>query len=118
MKEPDSRTLAEFIVLSKDGEWGKGEPFEDSVAMRIIRGTDFDSVRTGDWSSVPTRHVLRKHAELKQVQDRDLLIETAGGSPARPTGRTLYLRTGSISGQSMPVTCASFARFIPSIPNG
>lgn len=112
MRDIGSRTLAKFITLSKDGEWGKGEPFDDSVQMRVIRGTDFDSVRRGDWSRVPTRHVFRKHAELKALQDGDLLIETAGGSPGRPTGRTIFLRRGSISGQNMPVTCASFARFI------
>jgi type I restriction enzyme S subunit len=107
-----SRTLAEFITLSKDGEWGKGEPFDDSVQMRVIRGTDFDKVRSGNWSGVPIRYVSRKHAELKALQDGDLLIETAGGSPGRPTGRTIFLRRGSISGQNLPVTCASFARFI------
>jgi type I restriction enzyme, S subunit len=106
------RTLAEFITLSKDGEWGKGEPFEDSVQMRVIRGTDFDSVRNGDWSCVPTRYVSRKHAELKAVQDGDLVIETAGGSRDRPTGRTIFLPRGSISDQDVPVTCASFARFV------
>ncbi len=99
-------------MLSKDGEWGKDEPFDDSVQMRVVRGTDFDSVRSGDWSRVPTRYVSRKHAELKALTDGDLLIETAGGSPGRPTGRTIFLRRGSISGQNMPVTCASFARFV------
>ena len=86
MSDIGSRTLAEFITLSKDGECGNGEPFADSVQMRVIRGTDFDSVRAGDRSCVPTRYVSRKHAELKALQDGDLLIETAGGSPRRLTG--------------------------------
>lgn len=80
--------------------------------MRIIRGTDFDAVREGDWSSVPTRFVSRKHAELKSLADNDIVIETAGGSRDRPTGRTLFLKPGTIASQDLPVTCASFARFV------
>lgn len=112
MSNIENRTLSQFITLTKDGEWGKSEEFDDSVPMKIIRGTDFDSVRLGDWTCVPTRYVARKHAELKAVRDEDLLIETAGGSPERPTGRSIFLKSGSVSGQTLPVTCASFARFI------
>lgn len=112
MISPVDNALVSFIALSKDGEWGKSEPFDDSVQMRIIRGTDFAAVREGDWSSVPVRYVSRKHASLKSVKDEDILIETAGGSRDRPTGRTIYLRPGTLAGQSLPVTCASFARFI------
>jgi len=104
--------LVNFIVISKDGEWGKSEPFDDSVKMRVIRGTDFALVREGDWSTVPTRYLSRKHAELKSLIDNDILIETAGGSRDRPTGRTLFLKRGTIAAQELPVTCASFARFI------
>jgi type I restriction enzyme S subunit len=108
----DGRPLASLIALSKDGEWGKSEPFDDSVLMRIIRGTDFDAVREGDWSNVPARYVARKPAELKGLLDNDILIETAGGSRDRPTGRTLFIKPGTIASQGQPVTCASFARFI------
>lgn len=106
------RPLADFIALTKDGEWGKSEPFDDSVRMRIIRGTDFAAVREGDWSGLPIRHVSRNHAELKSLADNDILIETAGGSRDRPTGRTLFVKPGTIAAQDLPVTCASFARFI------
>lgn len=112
MNSNRGRQLADFIVASKDGEWGKGEPFDDAVQMRVIRGTDFAAVRVGDWSTVPVRYVSRKHAELKSLADNDILIETAGGSRDRPTGRTLFLKPGTIAGQDLPVTCASFARFI------
>ncbi|MBI2970453.1 MAG: hypothetical protein HYY36_06885 [Gammaproteobacteria bacterium] len=40
--------LKDLIAISKDGEWGKSEPFEDSVEMLAIRGTDFENVRFGD----------------------------------------------------------------------
>ena len=104
--------FAELIQRSKDGEWGKDAPFPGSVRMLVIRGTDFDAVRQGDWSGVPVRYIAERHAQAKELADRDILIETAGGSRDRPTGRTLYLRPGTVGRQPFPITCASFARFI------
>ena len=45
--------LRELIEESKDGEWGKGEPFQDSVEMIAIRATDFDEVKAGRPENVP-----------------------------------------------------------------
>ncbi len=42
----------------------------------------------------------------------DILLETAGGSPERPTGRSLLITTTLLSTLSLPATCASFARFL------
>ncbi len=53
----DTVVLKSLIQESKDGEWGKGEPFTKSVEMAVIRGTDFDGVRVGDIQGLPVRHV-------------------------------------------------------------
>jgi type I restriction enzyme S subunit len=104
--------IADLIEFSRDGEWGAGEPSSDGVEMLVVRGTDFESISNGNWRSVPTRFLKRKHAELKEVRPGAILIETAGGTKDRPTGRTVYLRPSMFRGLDKPVTCASFARFI------
>jgi type I restriction enzyme S subunit len=111
MISAEGKVLADAIQFSKDGEWGKNEPFEGSVEMFVIRGTDFDAVRRGDWSTVPRRHIARRQAEAKALQPGDILIETAGGSSDRPTGRTLYISRKALT-DHVPATCASFARLI------
>jgi type I restriction enzyme S subunit len=104
--------LKDLIDLSKDGEWGKGEPFADSVAMLCIRGTDFGGVRFGSLDDVPMRHVRKNIAEYKSLRPWDLLIETAGGTKGQITGRTIILRPSLFGRTSHPLTCASFSRFV------
>jgi len=104
--------LKNLIAVSKDGEWGKGEPFDDSVEMLAIRGTDFEDVRFGLTTSTPRRHIARRLAERKILQPWDVVIEAAGGTKNQITGRTVLLRPQLFSRSELPFTCASFSRFI------
>jgi type I restriction enzyme S subunit len=104
--------LKDLIEVSKDGEWGKGEPFADSVEMLAIRGTDFEDARFGITDSTPRRHIARRHAERKRLQPWDVVIEAAGGTKDQITGRTVLLRPQLFSRSPLPFTCASFSRFI------
>jgi type I restriction enzyme S subunit len=105
-------TLRELLAHTRDGEWGSEVASETSVAMRVIRGTDFEAVRRGDLQSVPVRQIEADAAERKKLKPWDILIETAGGSTGRPTGRTVLITPKTLAGADFPVTCASFARFL------
>lgn len=104
--------LRDLLNVSLDGEWGKDEPDADSVEMSVIRGTDFEDVRVGSISKVPTRFLASRHAARKRLQPWDIVFETAGGSPGRPTGRSLLITASRFARFQNPVTCASFARFL------
>jgi type I restriction enzyme, S subunit len=104
--------LKDLLLESKDGEWGKGDAAPDTRPMIVIRGTDFERVRLGQWDDLPQRHIVRRIADRKRLKPLDILIETAGGSKDRPTGRTVLLAQRAINAVSLPVTCASFARFL------
>jgi len=104
--------LKDLIEISKDGEWGKGEPCDSSVEMLAIRGTDFERVRFGDTASTPRRFIPKRIAERKTLRPWDVLIEAAGGTKNQITGRTVLLRPELFSRSELPFTCASFSRFI------
>jgi type I restriction enzyme S subunit len=104
--------LKDLIAVSKDGEWGKGEPFDDSVEMLAIRGTDFEDVRFGNTATTPRRHIPQHIAERKRLKPWDVVIEAAGGTKNQITGRTVLLRPQLFSRSELPLTCASFSRFI------
>ncbi|MGB2971140.1 MAG: restriction endonuclease subunit S [Candidatus Competibacter sp.] len=104
--------LKDLIDISKDGEWGKGEAFNNSIEMLAIRGTDFENVRLGEISSTPRRHISRHIADRKKLQPWDVIIEAAGGTKNQITGRTVLLRPQLFSRSELPMTCASFSRFI------
>ncbi|WP_308142717.1 restriction endonuclease subunit S [Burkholderia pseudomallei] len=104
--------IRSLLAETKDGEWGKEAPFDGSVEMAVIRGTDFDTAKNGILVGIPIRHIAGKAACRKVLQPGDILIETAGGSKGRPTGRTVYLRQKLFEQTKLPITCASFARFM------
>ncbi|MEY9532866.1 restriction endonuclease subunit S [Sinorhizobium fredii] len=104
--------LQDLLEFTRDGEWGKGEPADNLVKMAVIRGTDFAAVRVGNISSVPIRYIPKKIADRKMLCPGDVLLETAGGTKDQPTGRTVYLSKRVIDAFGIPVTCASFSRFL------
>ena len=108
----DTVNLRSLLTYTRDGEWGRDHPDHGLVPMRVIRGTDFEAVRWGDLTAVPTRHIRAEHSVRKALKSGDILIETAGGSKGRPTGRTLLIRSRLLASTDIPFTCASFARFI------
>lgn len=104
--------LADLLEFTRDGEWGSGEPGVGLVEVGIIRGTDFNNVRYGDLSSLPTRYVRSSVVEKKKLRPGDVLIETAGGTKDQPTGRTVFLNDSVFEASEKPLLCASFARFL------
>ena len=107
-----STNLASLIEFSRDGEWGINNPQVGYFEMAVIRGTDFDSIREGRTDSVPTRYIKEHIVENKKLYGGEILLETAGGSKGRITGRSIYLKPETIARFKKPVTCASFSRFI------
>ncbi len=104
--------LRDLLVRTKDGEWGDGEPSDETVEMRVVRGTDFEHFRLGTIDNLPVRHIKKGHAERKTLQANDIIIETAGGSKDRPTGRTVFVNAARIAQADRPLVPASFARFL------
>lgn len=109
--------LRDVLLETKDGEWGKADPASSLREMMVIRGADFDEVRYGELNAVPRRFIPVKAAERKTLQPDDILIETAGGTVGRPTGRTLLITDEILRSASIPVTCASFSRFLRPDPD-
>jgi len=108
----DAVTLSEVISFTRDGEWGNGEPSEGFSQALVIRGTDFENVRRGDLTSLPKRYIRSDILERKRIKTGDTLIETAGGTKDQPTGRSVYIAERIIKRASLPLVCASFARFL------
>lgn len=112
MLEPKKVLLKDLLVTSKDGDWGKGDPEEGYVPFNVIRATDFSDTTLGLSGKVPLRYLSEKTVQRRTLEANDILIETAGGSPGRPTGRTMLVTDRVLSAFSLPITCASFARFL------
>src|SRR5437867_3046627 len=96
--------LRKLLTTTKDGDWGKDSPATGLVPYRVIRGTDFPSVRVGDTSSVPIRYLNESTVHRRTLAADDILLETAGGSPDRPTGRSLLIKQKLLASLDFPAT--------------
>jgi type I restriction enzyme S subunit len=105
-------TLSQILAFTRDGEWGNGEPTYGFSPALVVRGTDFESVRRGDLSSLPLRYIRSDILGRKSVQAGDTLIETAGGTKDQPTARTVFIAERVIDRARLLLVCASFARFL------
>ncbi len=107
-----SPRLQDLLVTTKDGDWGRESSTTGFVPYRVIRGADFPAVRVGDTSSVPIRYLASSTISRRTLEPDDILLETAGGSRDRPTGRSLLITNRLLNSLDLPATCASFARFL------
>jgi type I restriction enzyme S subunit len=112
MADHGTSTLSQLVLATKDGDWGQDSPSEGYTPYRVIRGADFPSARHGDISTIPLRYLNALTVERRTVRPNDIIIETAGGSRDRSTGRTLLITESLLSRIGGAVTCASFARFL------
>ena len=104
--------LKDLLLTTKDGDWGDSTPKDGFCPFYIIRGADFPAVRSGDYSSVPIGYLNKNTVQRRILIPGDIIIETAGGNRGRPTGRTLHVKPSILAHFDLPVTCASFCRFL------
>ena len=104
--------LIDLLSESKDGEWGEASYLPDYRLMGVIRGADFESCRLGNMENLPRRFIPKRISERKELRTNDIVIETAGGTAGRPTGRTLLIQDSLIDQSEIPLICASFSRFL------
>jgi len=112
MREYEHTTLSNLVLETKDGDWGRDAPADGYLPYRVIRGADFPSVRRGEVSTVPVRYLSAQTTGRRTLQPGDIIIETAGGTRDRSTGRTLLINESLFDRIGTSVTCASFARFL------
>ncbi|MGH7145047.1 MAG: hypothetical protein ACREJ2_13105, partial [Planctomycetota bacterium] len=107
-----SMLLRDLILTTKDGDWGNDVPQDGYVPFRVIRGADFPGARIGDVADVPRCYLKADSVYRRTLESDDIIIETAGGNRDRPTGRTLLVTDRLLKLFDLPVTCASFCRFL------
>ena len=103
--------LGELLESSIGGDWGKEtEDRLHNETVAVIRGTDLPSLRKGRYSSVPQRLVDPKKLEKRVLRPGDIVLETSGGSPTQPTGRSLYMTKSILDGFETRIIPASFCK--------
>ena len=110
---PDAaiRQVVEFAI---GGGWGQEVEFEDSVLVRVIRGTDFERIRKRDYAGVPRRYEKTSKVERRLLRPGDIILEISGGSRTsnQSTGRTFLVSEDVLDELGEPAIPASFCRLV------
>lgn len=104
-----ARPLADVIVATVSGDWGSEGQSEGFQPARVLRGTDFEPARRGQYDAAPVRFLKTSSLNRRSVAAGDLLVELSGGSKGQPTGRLLHLPRIS---SDLPLTFSNFVRLL------
>ena len=107
-------SVREVIAFAIGGGWGQEAEFEDSVLVRIIRGTDFDRIRNGEFVGVPARYEKSSKVRRRILKRGDIVLEISGGSRTsnQSTGRSLFISDQLLKTLGEKVIPASFCRLV------
>ncbi len=107
-------TVREILEFAIGGGWGKETEFEDSVPVRVIRGTDFSRIRNGEFSGVPARYETAFRVGRRRLRAGDSLLEISGGSRTsnQLTGRSFFVSERVLTELGQDVIPASFCRLV------
>lgn len=112
MSDWTKRSFSDFVLNSKDGEWGESAERLGLRQALVIRGTDYADLDDPE-AEFPRRWIKEHILERKRLQAGDIIIETAGGTSTQSTGRSALLKQSFFSRYpDLPVLCASFSRHL------
>ena len=104
-------TFSDLIERTISGDWGKDTPSGNNTEMvYCIRGADIPEVRTGNKGKMPTRYILPKNYQTKQLLSGDIVIEISGGSPTQSTGRAAAVTAALLERYDKGMVCTNFCK--------
>lgn len=103
--------IGELVLKTLGGDWGTEEPDDEhTVEVRVVRGTDFSRLQTGDFRSCPTRFIKSSSADKRLLKPYDVILENSINAKTRASGSTLVATPGMIDALGGSVIAASFCR--------
>ncbi|MDE6501871.1 MAG: restriction endonuclease subunit S [Ruminococcus sp.] len=111
-------TFSDIIISTLGGDWGK-ETRTGNYTEQVycIRGADITEVRAGNKGKMPTRYILPKNFQSKQLTANDIVIEISGGSPTQSTGRVCLISQALLNRYNNSMICTNFCRAIKPLKN-
>lgn len=107
----DCTQISSIVSATLGGDWGTEQPDdENTVAVRIIRGTDIPRLGAGDYSSCPTRYIKASSAKKRLLEPTDVVLENSINAKTRSAGTTLLVTPGLLDELGGRVIAASFCR--------
>lgn len=104
------RTVEECLSFHSNGGWGKEEPLgKYEYSGKVIRGTDINNVKSGDFSNLPLRYHTEKDVVSRSLRKNDIVFELSNGN-INNIGRSLLITDYILKNCGKNTICASFCK--------
>ena len=104
------KNVAECLEMNIGGGWGKEAPVgKNTIAGRVIRGTDINDVKNGAFSDIPLRYHTENDIKKRALQKNDIVFELSNGN-INNIGRCLLIDDMILGHCGKNTICASFCK--------
>lgn len=106
----EKRTVEECLSFHSNGGWGKEEPLgKYEYSGKVIRGTDINNIKSGDFSNLPLRYHTEKDVVSRSLRKNDIVFELSNGN-INNIGRCLLITDYVLKNCGKNTICASFCK--------
>lgn len=109
----DKTPLGKLVTYEIGGGWGEDLVVgQNDCPSFVIRGTDIDGIKQGNFLSIPYRFHTQGNLASRKLQDGDIIFEVSGGSKNTGVAKTLLMTKRLLGVWPKPVMCASFCKLM------
>jgi type I restriction enzyme, S subunit len=103
--------FSDLVESALGGEWGAEESTQlEKVPVRVVRGTDFDDLRTGNTLRVPRRFITESSFQRRELAVGDIVVENSVNAKTRCAGSSIRITEGMRRRLGENAIAASFCR--------
>lgn len=104
------KTVLECLELHIGGGWGKEtETCKNVIPGRVIRGTDINDIKSGNFKEVPIRFHTENDIKKRSLKENDIVFELSNGN-INNIGRSLFIDNLILKNCGENTICASFCK--------
>lgn len=105
-------TIDEALEQHLNGGWGKEDIVGKNIYLgKVIRGTDINDIKAGQFTGVPLRYHTDKDIKKKVLKENDIVFELSNGN-LNNIGRCLLIDKLVLSNCGKNTICASFCKLL------
>lgn len=105
-------TIADSLAFHIGGGWGKETTNgKNTVAGKVIRGTDINDIKNGDFGNIPLRYHTENDILKRFLHPNDIVFELSNGN-INNIGRCLMIDNTLIKNLGCNTICASFCKLL------
>ena len=104
------KTVLDCLEMSIGGGWGKESVVgRNVIAGKVIRGTDINDVKSGEYVNVPLRYHTENDTKKRALKANDIVFEISNGNIDN-IGRSLLIDDLILGNCGENTICASFCK--------